>query len=407
MLEFALKIVEAGRDLSMDQMSEAIGLIMEGRCGEDQIARLLAALHGKGETVAEVAGAASAMRRHMTPIHHKQPVLIDTCGTGGDGSRTFNISTAAALVTAAAGVPVAKHGNRGITSRSGSADVLAVLGVNVEADVAVVESCLDELGICFCFAPLLHRAMKHVAAVRKRLPHPTIFNILGPLVNPASAPLQLLGVGKPKLQSLLAEALALLGTRRDCPNFRGENGTVPFEQRALVVHGSDGLDEVTLGGITEVIEVCNEPCKDDISKAEGQTFLSDRARADRNVCPPEEDRHSHFHETANGYILRYQWRPADFGLAEAGRESMLVENPQQSAEIIRGILDGSRGTPRDIVVANAAAAIWIARRAASLLECVRQAAAAIDCGAARDLLAQLVKITKQKRATGIDVNCPY
>ena len=184
-----------------------------GRRGgeEGHVARLLTALHRKGETVTEVAGAAAAMRQRMTPIRSARPDLIDTCGTGGDGSKTFNISTAAALVTAAAGVPVAKHGNRGITSRSGSADVLAALGVNIDADAACVESCLDELGICFCFAPLLHSAMKHVAAVRKRLGTPTIFNILGPLVNPASAPFQLLGVGRAELQPLLAEALLRLG----------------------------------------------------------------------------------------------------------------------------------------------------------------------------------------------------
>jgi len=237
MIETAIQQVESGGDLPMDAMAAAMGQIMDGACDQQQIARLLAALHKKGETVAEVAGAAAAMRRRMTPICSSRHDLIDTCGTGGDGSRTFNISTAAALVTAAAGAPVAKHGNRAATSRSGSADVLAALGVNIDADVPRVEACLDELGICFCFAPLLHAAMRHVAAVRKQLGTPTIFNILGPLVNPASAPFQLLGVGRPPLQSLLAEALLLLGVRR-----------------AILVHGADGLDEVTLGGTTEVIE---------------------------------------------------------------------------------------------------------------------------------------------------------
>ena len=179
--------------------------------------------------------------------------MLDTCGTGGDRLHTFNISTAAALVTAAAGVPVAKHGNRAASSRSGSADVLAALGVNVEADVACVERCLDELGICFCFAPLLHDAMKHVAPVRKKLGVPTIFNILGPLINPAGASRQLLGVGRAELRPLLAEALVLLGTAR-----------------SVVVHGSDGLDEVTLTGSTEVTE-------------------------------------------AAGQVRHFQWTPADFG----------------------------------------------------------------------------------------------
>ena len=210
MIETTLKAVEARQDLSMEQMAETIGVIMDGRCSDDQITRLLVALHEKGETVAEVAGAATAMREHMTPIRSRHAEVIDVVGTGGDRSGTFNISTAAALVTAAAGMPVAKHGNRRFTSRSGSADVLAVLGVNFEADVPRVEACLDELGICFCFAPLLHKAMTHVAAARKKIRTPTIFNILGPLVNPASAPFQLLGVGRAELQPLLAEALDVL-----------------------------------------------------------------------------------------------------------------------------------------------------------------------------------------------------
>ena len=337
MIQAAIQIVEAGGDLSIEQMAEAIGHIMDGACPEEQIARLLAALHRKGETVAEVAGAALAMRRHMTPIRSSRPDLIDTCGTGGDGSKTFNISTAAAIVTAAAGAPVAKHGNRGMTSRSGSADVLAALGVNVEADVARVEDCLEELGLCFCFAPLLHTAMKHVAPVRKRLGTPTIFNILGPLVNPASAPFQLLGVGRAELQPLLAEALLLLGVRR-----------------ALVVHGADGLDEVTLGGVTDVTE------------------LSD------------------------GRLRRFQWQAADFGFEPAGRETMLVSGPQQSAAIIRQVLDGRNGPPREIVVANAAAALWTAGRSPSLLECVRQAQGALDTSAAKDLLRRLADRTSGK-----------
>ena len=191
---------------------------------------MLTSLRAKGETVAEVAGAAAALRQHMTPIRTRRSGVLDTCGTGGDGSGTFNISTAAALVTAAAGVPVAKHGNRAITSRTGSADVLAALGVNIEVEVAHVEQCLDELGICFCFAPLLHQSMKQVGPVRKQLGVPTLFNLLGPLSNPARAQFHLLGVGRAELRPLLAEALALLGV-----------------ERALVVHGEDGLDEVTFG----------------------------------------------------------------------------------------------------------------------------------------------------------------
>jgi anthranilate phosphoribosyltransferase len=331
-LQSAIAAVESGENLSLQRMAETMGLIMDGGCKEAEIARLLKSLHDKGESVEEVAGAAAAMRQRMTPIRSNRHDLIDTCGTGGDGSKTFNISTAAALVTAAAGVPVAKHGNRGITSRSGSADVLAALGVNVEAGAVRVESCLDELGICFCFAPRLHKAMKNVAAARKRIGTPTIFNILGPLANPASAPFQLLGVGRAEMQPLMAEALLRLGIRR-----------------ALVVHGSDGLDEVTLDGSTHVMEVA-----------------SDRLR-------------------------HFDWNPDDFGLEPAGREMMLVSDPDESAAIIRGIFEGRRGPPRDIVVANAAAALWTVGRSDSLPECAHQAAEAIDNGAAGDLLRRLVE----------------
>jgi anthranilate phosphoribosyltransferase len=334
MIDAAIHQVELGGDLPMETMEVVMGQIMDGACNEDRIAQLLAALHKKGETVAEVAGAATAMRRRMTPIRSSRPDLIDTCGTGGDGSRTFNISTAAALVTAAAGVPVAKHGNRAATSLSGSADVLAALGVNVNADVPLVEVCLEELGLCFCFAPLLHTAMRHVASVRKRLGTPTIFNILGPLVNPASAPFQLLGVGRPRLQPLLADALLLLGVRR-----------------ALVVHGSDGLDEVTLGGPTVVVEA------------------------------------------ADNRLRRFDWQPADFGLTPSRLDAMAVSGPEESAALISEILAGRPGPARDIVVANAAAALWTVRRSPSLTQCAEQAADAIDTGAARELLTRLVERT--------------
>lgn len=336
MIESALRSVEAGQSLSMDAMADCIGTIMEGECSEDEIASLLTALHRKGETTAEVAGAAIAMRRRMTRIRTRRDDVIDVVGTGGDGSGTFNISTAAALVTAAAGQPVAKHGNRRFTSRSGSADVLAELGVNIEADVSRVESCLDELGICFCFAPLLHRAMRHVGPVRKKLGHPTIFNMLGPLVNPAEAPFQLLGVGRDELRPMLAEALSMLGTRR-----------------TLVVHGADGLDEVSLAGRTDVTE------------AAGSTLRT------------------------------WAWTPDDFGLEPVQRESLVVEGPAQSAAMIRGILEGRPGGPRDVVVANAAAALWCVGRADSVRQGALLAADAIDGGAASDLLARLVERTNR------------
>ncbi|MBN2218081.1 MAG: anthranilate phosphoribosyltransferase [Pirellulales bacterium] len=336
-----LELVESGESLSMDQMAQTIGIIMEGKSTEDQISRLLVALHRKGESVEEVAGAALAMRRHMTPIHTTRADVVDVVGTGGDGSRTFNISTAAALVTAAAGVPVAKHGNRAMTSRSGSADVLTELGVNVEADVAVVEACLDQLGICFCFAPLLHKAMKHVAHVRQKLGTPTVFNLLGPLANPAGASMQLLGVSSLETQSLMAGALALLGCRR-----------------ALVVHGEGGLDEVSLSGTTQVV---------DLQNAQERVF---------------------------------EWNPSDFGFEKVKLDDLRVDGPAQSAQRIRSVLQNRPGPATDIVIANAAAALWLVGRAPTVAGCVPLATEALESGAAADLLARLVEQTNQSAPSG-------
>jgi anthranilate phosphoribosyltransferase len=320
----------AGEDLSQEEMSAALDQVMLGRATEGEIALLLTGLRIKGETVEEVAGAAAVLRKHMTPIRTQRTGLIDTCGTGGDRSRTFNISTAAALVTAAAGVPVAKHGNRRVTSLSGSADVLAALGVNIEAPVPRIEACLDELGLCFCFAPLLHTSMKHVAAVRQKLGVPTIFNLLGPLSNPAGAPFQLLGVGRPELRPLLASVLARLGT-----------------EHALVVCGEDGLDEVTLAG---------------------KTFVS---------------------EVQGNRVREFTWQPEDFGLSIWPLDSMCVDGPIESAALIQSILAGQLSPARDIVVLNAAAALWTARRAPSPRECAQLAADAIDSQSASKLLASL------------------
>lgn len=328
--------VRGGESLSMDDMAIAIDGMLHGDWTEDAIGSFLLALRAKGETVEEIAGAARALRQNMTPIHTKRLGVIDTCGTGGDASGTFNISTAAAIVTAAAGVAVAKHGNRSITSKTGSADVLAALGVNIEAPVATVERCLDEIGLCFCFAPQLHPAMKHVGAVRRRLGVPTIFNMLGPLCNPASAPFQLLGVGRPDLRLKLAAALALLGA-----------------EHAVVVCGEDGLDEVTLAGCTHATLV-----------------------------------------TRDG-LCEATWAPADFGIEAATLESLHVDDSEASAAMIRRVLDGIAGPPHDIVVINAAAALWTAGTASSLAECAQQAAMAIDSGAARDVLARLVEVSGQ------------
>lgn len=332
MMQALLGRVSAGENLSMDEMTTAIDAIMSGRCSTSEIALLLTALATKGETAEEVAGAAAAMRRHMTPIRTRHERFIDTCGTGGDGSGTFNISTAAAIVTAAAGMPVAKHGNRKMTSKTGSADVLAELGVNVEASVATVEHCLDEVGIGFCFAQSLHPAMKHVAAVRRELGIRTIFNLLGPLCNPASAPFQLLGVGRPELRPLLSEAMRQLGT-----------------PRVAVVCGEDGLDEVTLNGLTRV------------------TLLD------------------------QGKLTELAWSPEDFGCSATTLESLAVEDAVGSAAMIRRVLNGELGPPRDIVVMNSAAALWTAGVDGSLSNCGRLAARAIDSGAASATLERLAK----------------
>lgn len=326
---------EAGESLTADEMSQAVDRMMRGDADPAEVAGLLTALHRKGESVDEIVGAALALRRHMTPIRTSRSGLLDTCGTGGDASGTFNISTAAALVAASTGVPVAKHGNRGMTSRSGSADVLAALGVKVDAPIAVVERCLDELGIGFCFAPLFHPAMKHVGPIRRQLGFPTIFNLLGPLCNPASAPFQLLGAGRSDARVKLAAALGRLGVRR-----------------GAVVRGADGLDEVTLAGPTEVGLV-------------GPDGVEER-----------------------------RWTPRDFGAEEVSNlESLRVDGPESSAAMIAAVLDGAPGPAREIVLLNAAAALWVAGFRADPADCRAAAAAALDAGAARRLLADWVRLS--------------
>ena len=337
MFDTILGQVSAGESLSMEEMAEAVDAVMRGEIDESRIALLLAALRAKGETVDELAGAASAMRKHMTPIRTARGDVLDTCGTGGDASGTFNISTAAALVAAGAGVAVAKHGNRSITSRSGSADVLAELGIHIEAETPVIEACLHEVGICFCFAPKLHPAMRHVAAARHKLGVPTIFNLLGPLCNAASAPVQLLGSGRRETARMLAAALCRLGTRR-----------------AIVVTGGDGLDEVTLAGPTHVLEV------------------------------------------QGGDLRELTWTPEDFGLAPSDLTSLRVDGPRQSAALIRNVvIHRETGPARDIVVANAAAALWVAGKVETLKAAARSAAEAIDRGAAAEVLSRWVEVSRR------------
>jgi anthranilate phosphoribosyltransferase len=326
--------VSAGDDLSMAEMTETIDAIMRGEWSEQQIMMLLTALRHKEETVDEIAGAAAAMRRHMTPIRTRRSGVMDTCGTGGVGSDIFNVSTAAAIVTAAAGVPVAKHGNRSITSKSGSADVLQQLGVKIDASVVTIERCLDELGICFCFAPQLHSAMKHVASARKKLGTRSIFNLLGPLCNPASATYQLLGVGSDPLHAKIAGALKKLGTHR-----------------AVVVTGNDGLGEVSLSTSSRVTIV------------EG--------------------------DSSNELV----WQPSDFGLKNSNLDPLRVDGPAASAAMIRSVLNDDVGAPHDMVVLNAAAALWTAGADQSLPACAARAEQAIKQGKARELLARLVEVS--------------
>ncbi len=322
--------IRAGTNLQRAQMQTVIESRLAGQVDDETTRHLLLALRDKGESVDELAGAALAMRSHMTPIHSRRSGLLDTCGTGGDGAKTFNISTAAAIVAAAAGVPVAKHGNRKITSATGSADVLSQLGIRVEASRDLVEKCLDELGICFCFAPLLHPAMKHVANVRRSLGVPTLFNYLGPLCNPANADFQVLGVGNAELQQKIAQVLSQLPVRH-----------------AIVVRGLDGLDEVSLAAETVVLEV------------------------------------------ANASVKELRWNPESFGLKPIELKELLVESPEESAAVIRNVLSGAEGACRDMVLANAAAGLWVAGVEKDLKSAVARCAAAIDSGQARELVKQL------------------
>ena len=326
----AIQIAQSGNDLSEDQTSDLIDAMLRGEAGDEDIGRLLLTLREKGEAVSELVGAARAMRRHMTPIPHNHDILLDTCGTGGSGSGTFNISTAVAIVAAASGVAVAKHGNRKATSLTGSADVLETLGVQIESDADAVAERLDSIGICFCFAAKLHPAMRHVVGVRRKLGVKTLFNLLGPLCNPAGASHQLLGTSTTDAQKKVAAAIAHLGTKR-----------------SFVIHADDGQDEVSLDGLTSAIDVSG-------------------------------DQHS-----------TLQWSADDFELLPVGREALAAADPNESANIIRRIFDGEPGPCRDTVLAGTAAALLLVDQAKSLADGVRKAADAIDSGAAREKLASL------------------
>jgi anthranilate phosphoribosyltransferase len=324
----------ARRELADEQIRWIMAEMMAGRCPDAVMAAFLAALRMKGETAPEIAAATRVLREHMVRWDPGVANVLDTCGTGGDGSGTFNISTATALVAAGAGAFVVKHGNRSVSSKSGSADVLASLGVKIDGDVEMARQCLREANFAFCFAPQFHPALKNVAAVRRALGVPTIFNCLGPLANPAGATRQLLGVGRLELLDLLANALVRLGT-----------------QRALVICSAEGLDEVSLSAPTFVREV------------------------------------------VDGKILRHEWTSADFGLESCKLEELSAPHAEASASIIKEVLEGQRGPHERIVLANAAAALLAAGVVASLQEGVARARESIQSGRALRVLKILQRLS--------------
>ena len=331
---FAPLIEKVGRheDLTADEAAAAMREVMEGRAPAAAMAGLLAALVMKGERPAEIVGFARTMREHAVKLSAPAGDVFDTCGTGGDRSGTFNISSAAALVVAACGVKVAKHGNRSVSSRCGSADVFEQLGVNVAAPPAVVEQTLHDANIAFFFAPTFHPSMKHAGPIRRELGIRTAFNLLGPLTNPAGATRQIVGVPRPELTELMARALMLLGSTR-----------------AWVVHGADGIDEISTTGYTKVSE-----CR-------------------------------------GGAVNTFYVHPADFGMTKAAPDALKGGDAERNAAIVRDVLDGLRGAPRDVVVLNAAAALFVAGRCASVREGIAAAAQAIDSGEARATLERMVR----------------
>jgi anthranilate phosphoribosyltransferase len=321
-------------NLTSDEAAAAMGEIMEGRASDAQIGGFLIGLAMKGERPVEIVGLARAMRAHAVPLARSHGRVFDTCGTGGDRSGTFNISSAAAIVVAACGVRVAKHGNRSVSSQSGSADVFEALGVRVTATPAVVERCLDEAGLAFFFAPTFHPSMRHAGPARKALGVPTAFNLLGPLTNPAGASRQLVGVPRPEFTELLARSLSLLGS-----------------ERAWVVHGADGIDEISTTGYTKVSE-----CRD-------------------------------------GTVNTFYLHPSDVGVPKAAPGALRGGSAAENAAMVRRVLDGAPGPARDVVLLNAGAALFIAGAADSLPDGMRRAADAIDRGAAARTLERLVAVS--------------
>jgi len=335
------------QSLAREEARAVMVEILSGKCADAQIAALLVALHMKGETVEEIVGFAEAIRSAAAPVSAPanstvdvsgtgHDALVDTCGTGGDTAGTFNISTATAFVVAGAGVRVAKHGNRGVTSNCGSADVMEALGVNIKLTPERISDCLATVGIAFLFAPTVHSAMKYVQPARRELRLRTVFNLLGPLTNPAHASAQVVGVYSAELVEKLAEALSMLGLHR-----------------ALVVHGLDGLDEVTITGPTRVAEV------------------------------------------REGAVRSYEVTPEEFGIQCAGLDAIAGGDADGNAVVIREVLRGTPSPRRDVVLLNAAAALMVAGKADHLGDCMRLAASSIDSGAAAAKLEALVRFTNR------------
>lgn len=330
----ALRAVTERRNLSNAEMRDIMRLIMTGQATPAQIGGFLVGLRMKGETVDEIAAAAQVMRELATPVHCQSSYLVDTCGTGGDGAHTFNISTASAFVVAAAGAHVAKHGNRSVSSKSGSADVLEAAGVALNLTPEQVARCIDEVGVGFMFAPQHHSAMKHAIGPRREMGVRTLFNLLGPLTNPAQAPNQVVGVFHKQWLVPLAEVLGQLGARH-----------------VMVVHADDGLDEISIGSATSVAE-----------------YLQ-------------------------GTVSTYAITPEQFGLMRANVRQLAAETPAQSLQIIHTVLDNGPGPARDVVCLNAGAAIYVSGLAPTLSEGVERAKQVMASGAARKILDRLAQFS--------------
>jgi len=335
-LQAAIGTVASGNTLSQEQAAKAFEQIMSGAASDAQIGALLLGLHARGETVDEIAGAARALRAKAVPVRAPEGA-IDTCGTGGDAKGTHNISTCVAFVVAGAGVPVAKHGNRSISSRSGSADVLAALGVNLECGPDVIERCIAQCGLGFMFAPSHHAAMRHVGKVRRELGVRTIFNLLGPLANPAATKYQIVGVFEEKWVEPIANVLGILGV-----------------ERAWVVHGADGLDELTTTTV------------------------------------------SHVAVLDGGKISTFRLSPRNAGVAEAKPDDLIGGDAIENAAHIRAVLHGNQGPFRDIVLLNAGAALLVAGKVNTLRDGVAMAAQSIDKGKASKVLESLVQLSHEK-----------